>query len=220
LGTKTTELHSTMPGCNNWARHRPKFVCRLNARWRHATRRRKTMRRNAAKSPFSGSARFRIPNRTLDDRFFTQTYRHEGTQLEKRCFPLKVSIQKSRAQAEFIQIEPCHRVLTIGIKHKCACRLRVQPTIQASREHMRAWRSIFWKGATTGAIPLLARNPERPPSATPAPPETQAGTTDRFQDLPRARGAKGYSARSRFQNWLPPRDPVRLWSSATLNLGV
>jgi hypothetical protein len=38
-----------------------KFVCRLNARWRYATRRREMVRRNAAKAAVSGPARFRNP---------------------------------------------------------------------------------------------------------------------------------------------------------------
>jgi hypothetical protein len=88
--------------------------------------------------------------------FLKQFALHQGTQWAKRCFSLKVSIQ-SRAQAE-----PCHRVPTIGIRHRCACRWRVQPTIQVSSEGTKAWRSISWNGVTRGAMPVPARKPEWP----------------------------------------------------------
>ena len=110
--------------------------------------------RRPLRRPFDDFSRFRNP------RSMTNFLRNSPCAREPNGrnggFRLKSRYQ-SRAQAE-----PCHRVPTIGIKHRYACRLRVRPTIQVSSEDTRAWRSISWNGVTRGAIPVLAPNPEWP----------------------------------------------------------
>jgi hypothetical protein len=140
--------------------------------------------------------------------FLTQFALHQGTQWAKRCFSLKVSIQ-SRAQAE-----PCHRVPTIGIRHRCACRLRVQPTIQVSSEGTKAWRLISWNGVTRGAMPVPARKPEWPLLA-------EAARAAAIAERERLTGSDGLgSARflhhrkfshRKFQVRLPGRRPSARW---------
>ena len=107
---------------------------------------------------------------------------------------------KSRYK-RYAQAEPCHRVLTIGIKHRCACRSRGQPTIQVSKDDTRAWRSISWNVATRGAILVRARNPESPPLA-----EAVAATVHRNGGrVPRGRPPPRNFLRDReSRNRLPP----------------
>jgi hypothetical protein len=106
--------------------------------------------------PFDDFSRFRNPTRPLDDKFFNNSPCAREPNGRNGGFRSKSRYQ-SRAQAE-----PCHRVPTIGIKHRYACRLLVRPTIQVSSEDTRAWHSISWNGVTRGAMPVLAPNPEWP----------------------------------------------------------